>query len=347
LSDLTSLGWNAHLEAALADLDPDLRPARVTSAHGELLQLMGGATGDARITGRLRFDVPEHALPAVGDWVAARPLDGLALIEHVLPRTSVFTRQAAGRRTRRQVIAANIDTVFVVTGLDHDFNPRRIERYLVALEPTGAQMVVVLNKLDLIGEASEQLAQLDQLGAPVHLTSAHTEGGCESLRPYLQPGQTVALVGSSGAGKSSLVNALLGEDRLATGSVREDDSKGRHTTTHRALIPMPGGGLLLDTPGMRAFGLWGGDDAEVFADIHALAGGCRFRDCGHTDEPGCAVLAAVGDGTLSAHRLESQRKLAREMDNAAIRQDEAARRGKDRAQAKMIRLVLKTKRKRR
>ncbi|MBU0553976.1 ribosome small subunit-dependent GTPase A [Myxococcota bacterium] len=344
MSDLSSLGWNARLEAAFADLNlsPDLRPARVTAARGERLELMGGAVGEARVTGRLLFNADEDALPAVGDWVAARPLDDLALIEHVLPRASVFTRRAAGRRARPQVVAANIDTVFVVVGLDHDFNPRRIERYLVALEGSGARIILVLNKLDLIEDPAAHLAQLAALDVPVRLTSAETAEGCQALRPDIHAGQTVALVGSSGVGKSSLINALLGEPRLATNAVRARDGRGCHTTTARALIPLPGGGLLLDTPGMRELGLWAGDDEGVFADIYALAQGCRFRDCGHVDEPGCAVLAAVASGALDAARLESQRKLSRELASAALRRDEAARRGAERARARLYRSVMKS-----
>jgi ribosome biogenesis GTPase / thiamine phosphate phosphatase len=233
-----------------------------------------------------------------------------------------------------QVVAANVDVVFLVAGLDGDFNLRRIERYVTAIWESGAQPVVVLNKADVRdGDALPALvAEVEAvaMGVPVVALSARAGDGLAALDPHLVPGRTIALVGSSGVGKSTLVNALLGEERLATGAVREDDSRGRHTTTHRELVALPGGAVLLDTPGMREFALWGeGEDggdatgglAATFADVEAFAAGCRFGDCAHEAEPGCAVRAALADGTLDPARHASWLKLGRELRAFAIRHD--------------------------
>lgn len=238
-------------------------------------------------------------------------------------------RRVAGETTGEQVIAANVDTVFLMNGLDGDLNPRRLERYLTAAWESGAVPVVVLNKLDLADDRDARIAEVEALamGTPVVAVSALERRGLEALAPWLEAGRTVALLGSSGVGKSTLVNALLNEERQATGPVREDDSRGRHTTTHRELVPLPGGAMLLDTPGMRELQLWG-DEAgleEAFADVAALATECRFRDCGHTGEPDCAVRAAVERGVLDEGRLASWHKLQRELRRLANRQDARAR----------------------
>jgi ribosome biogenesis GTPase len=227
------------------------------------------------------------------------------------------------------VVAANVDTVFLIAGLDHDFNPRRIERYLALAFESGAAPVVVLNKADLVGDVEARIAEIEAtaFGVPVVAVSAQERFGLEALEPWLKPGQTVALLGSSGVGKSTLVNALLGGERQATTAVRESDSRGRHTTTYRELVPLPAGALLLDTPGMRGLKLWAGDGSlrSTFQDISALAGGCRFTDCKHAHEPGCAVLTAVEQGALDPARLESWRKLQRELRWLERRQDARAR----------------------
>jgi ribosome biogenesis GTPase len=327
---LRSFGWTARLEAAFephrgTGLDPariareDRARYRVLTRHGER---------GAEVAGRFRHAARARAdFPAVGDWVAVRTGDddGPCVIEALLPRSSAFTRKAAGDVTEEQVIAANVDSVFLVSGLDAELNPRRIERYLAAAWESGATPVVVLNKADVVDDPGSCVAEIERVapGVPVVAVSARSGARLESLRPWLLPGSTVALLGSSGVGKSTLVNALLGEARQDTGAIREDDSRGRHTTTHRELIPLPGGAVLLDTPGMRELQLWADDStlAGAFPDIEALAGACRFRDCRHDSEPGCAVRAADADGELAPGRLESWRKLQRELRWLARKQD--------------------------
>ncbi len=273
----------------------------------------------AEVTGKFRHDAPgKSAFPAVGDWVAAERLSGgVALIHAVLPRSSRFARRAPGEGDEEQVVAANVDTLLVVCGLDGDFNIRRIERYLSLARDSGAVPVIVLNKTDLGDGVSGKISAVEAAagGAAVHALSARTGEGIAALDPYLEPDRTVALVGSSGAGKSTLVNRLLGLERQKTGEVRDDDSRGRHTTTHRELIALPGGALLIDTPGMRELQLWGGEEslAGGFPEIEELAASCRFRDCTHEKEPGCAVKSALESGGLDQNRYRSYLKLRREL----------------------------------
>jgi ribosome biogenesis GTPase len=266
----------------------------------------------------------DDELPAVGDWVAARPLPGerKALIEDVLPRRSAFTRKEAWRRTVEQVVAANVDTVFLMSSLGPDLNPRRLERYLVGAWESGAQPAIVLTKADL--EPDHVAAVLDveaiAIGVPIHVVCAVRGEGLGELEPYLRRGATVALLGSSGVGKSTLVNRLAGRDVLTVREVRAD-GRGRHTTTHRELVLLPNGGLLLDTPGMRELQLWAGEESldETFEDVSALTSDCRFADCAHESEPGCAIQAALAEGSLPAERWESYRKLQRELRSLDIR----------------------------
>jgi len=251
------------------------------------------------------------------------------MIHAILPRRSKFSRKVAGIKTEEQVVAANVDTLFLVSGLDGDFNPRRIERYLTAAWDSGARPVVILNKLDRCADPDRCLleAQAVAMGVPVHRVSALTGTGCEALREYLRPGETVSLLGSSGVGKSTLANALLGSERQRTRDVRDDDSRGRHTTTTRELLRLPGGAILIDTPGIRALEVTGAADglADAFAEIAEAAEGCRFRDCRHEGEPGCAVDAAVADGRLAPERLAAYRKLEREAAYATRAVDPLAR----------------------
>ena len=329
---LKTLGWDDRFEAELrACGDGGLRPARVTVAHNAFYQL-GTADGEvmAEVAGRLRHRAAgTDARPVVGDWVAVRPgANGSATIEAVLPRRCCFSRKAAGEPTRRQLVAANIDTVLLVSGLDHDFNLRRIERYLVAIRNSGAAPVLVLNKADVCPDLEARRAAAAALApeAPLHVIEALRAGGTEPLRRHLPAGRTGALIGSSGVGKSTIINGLLGRERQRTAAVRRRDGRGRHTTTQRELILLPGGGLLIDTPGMRELQLW--EDAEAldaFDDIRALAAECRFRDCGHDGEPACAVRRAVETGRLGAARLDSFRKLRKEREAVRRRREELAR----------------------
>ena len=330
---LQSLGWNARTESLFVPhRELGLEPARVAREdRGRYAVLDESGARSAELAGRLRHDARTRAeLPAVGDWVALRPgAASSAVIEAVLPRASSFVRKVAGDTTEEQVVAANVDTVFLVSGLDADFNCRRIERYLAAAWESGAEPVVVLNKADLAADLDARIAEAEAAapGAAVVPLSALAGEGLAALSAWLAPGRTVALIGSSGVGKSTLVNALLGTARQATGVVREDDSRGRHTTTHRELIPLPGGALLLDTPGMRELQLWGGEESldGAFPEIAELAAACRFRDCRHEAEPGCAVLAALATGRLDEERLLSWRKLQRELARLAARANARAR----------------------
>ena len=329
--DLETLGWDAKRAAELPPVGGDLRPARVSADHGSALVLLdeqGERPG--AVAGRLR---QEGVDAVVGDWVAARssPGPGPALVEAVLPRRSAISRKGAGPVTREQVLVANVDVLFLVGGLDHDFNPRRLERAAVLAWESGASPVVLLTKADVCPdvEARVREAEASVPGAPVHAVSGVTGEGLEVVARYLGRGRTASLLGSSGVGKSTLVNRLLGEERMVTGEVRASDSRGRHVTTHRQLIVLPGGaGLLVDTPGLRELQLWGTTDglAAAFADVDVLARGCRFRDCRHGAEPGCAVRDAIAEGRLAAERLDHFTRLGRELQHLAGRQDALARR---------------------
>ncbi len=340
VDSLRPLGWTPQLAARFESFAArDLAPARVARADRDRWSVLdgSGAPRVAVVSGRFRHEARGPGdFPTVGDWVALAPgsASDPAVIHAVLPRASAFRRQAAGGRSVEQVVAANVDVVFLVAGLDGDFNLRRIERYVTAVWDSGATPVVVLNKSDVVDEArrDERVAAVESvaIGVPVVAVSAREGAGLDALAPHLRPGQTIALVGSSGVGKSTLVNALLGEERMDTGEVRADDSRGRHTTTHRELVPLPGEVLLLDTPGMREFALWGaGEPGEAkaegleaaFPEIEGLARDCRFGDCGHEQEPGCAVQAALASGALPAARHASWRKLQRELRAFAIRHD--------------------------
>jgi ribosome biogenesis GTPase len=257
------------------------------------------------------------SMPVVGDWVAARVVgQEQAIVEAVLPRRTLFSRRAAGRREEEQPIAANIDLVYLVCGLDGDFNLRRLERYLALAAESGAAPVIVLNKADVCADLAARLEETAAVAgaAPVVMASAVAENGVDGLRAFLAPGRTVALLGSSGVGKSTIANRLLGGEHLRTAAVRESDSRGRHTTTHRELMPLPWGGAIIDTPGMRELQLWAGQESvdRAFDEIAGMARDCRFVDCRHTGEPGCAVAAALAVGTISKERWESYRKLRSE-----------------------------------
>jgi ribosome biogenesis GTPase len=317
---LFRLGWTPALADTFAPFAAqDLVPGRVALEHTHIYRVITDAGESlARVSGRLRHRAATRAdFPAVGDWVAVQPPEqsGDSRIVAVLPRRSRFSRRAAGDPTEEQVVAANIDTVFLVVGLDGDFNPRRIERYLLVAVESGASPVVVLNKADVVedAEAMAEIVRGSVGDVPVHVVSCRLSGGVDVLRQYLGTGQTGALLGSSGVGKSTIVNRLVGHELLKTETVRESDSRGRHTSTARQMIVLPDSGVLIDTPGMRELQLWeSGDVRDAFGDIEGLASGCKFRDCRHREEPGCAVLGAVASGALSQGRLESYHKLQNE-----------------------------------
>jgi len=334
--DILDLGWTSFFEEGFKQYKDDgLIPARIGREDRQMYLLMskqGELTG--RVSGRFSHDANSKGeFPGVGDWVAARKLpdEQKATIHAILPRKSCFAREAPGGRTEAQVVAANIDTVFIVSGLDggRAFNLRRVERYLALAWESGASPVVVLNKVDVCQdvEACVREAGTIAFGIPVHPVSATESIGLDLLRGHLERGSTAALLGSSGVGKSALVNALLGAERQATAAVREVDQRGRHTTTRREMVFLPGGGIIVDTPGMRELRMWGDESSvtEIFSDIEELATQCRFRDCEYRQEPGCAIHRAIGQGVLDAGRFESYLQLQREMAHLARRQDNKAR----------------------
>jgi ribosome biogenesis GTPase / thiamine phosphate phosphatase len=319
-------------------MDSEVR-ARVVAVHKETSIIRGpdGIDHPAVVSGRFRYDaLAPSDYPAVGDWVTVADGQQPAVITAVLPRRSAFvrsaadaTRRTAGNLADEQVLAANVDVAFLVAGLDHDFNLRRLERYLAVAWSSGVRPVIVLNKADVALDLGDRLLAVESIApaVPIVVLSALTGDHVTDLAPYLAPGQTAVVLGSSGVGKSTLVNALLGEQRQTTAAVREDDSRGRHTTTHRELFELPGGGLLIDTPGIRALEIAGADEGvdTAFEDIAELALGCRFSDCRHEGEPGCAIRSALDDGRLSADRLASHRKLERELAHAERKVDARAR----------------------
>ena len=323
---LDELGWDAGWASAFEQLhDEKLIPARVAAQHRGAYEVWT-ADGElrARAAGRLYYEHEVGApVPAVGDWVGVQE----ATITSILPRRSAFVRKRAGHSSDEQVLAANVDAAFLLAGLDDDFSLRRLERYITTAWDSGAEPIVVLTKADLCDDVGAAMLQVESvaIGVPVHPVSNVTGIGIDELASEsLRPGRTIVLLGSSGVGKSTLLNRLAGTELMRTAAVAADGT-GRHTTTHRELVRLPGGALVIDTPGLRELQFWDGDVAAAFEDIEALATDCRFRDCAHAHEPGCAVLGAVDSGTLSLDRLRSWRKFQRELESIAARTDHRLR----------------------
>lgn len=331
---LADLGWDDDVAARFAPWagKPDLRPGRVLIEFNHIYRVAVAEDEiEATLAGRMKHHAASRAdLPAVGDWVAVRTRPGVAGgdIVGVVPRRTKFSRRMAGDITGEQVVAANVDVVFIVTALDHDFSVRRIERYLLMTRESGAAPVIVLTKPDLCADVAARVTEVVIAAGdvPVHVVSPKSGEGIAPMAAHLTAGRTGALLGSSGVGKSTIINRLVGADVQKTREVRAEDSKGRHTTTHRELVRLPDGGLIIDTPGMRELQLWDASEGmrETFEDVAALAAACHFTDCRHRDEPRCAVKQAVADGRLAASRLESYHKLQGELAYLERQQDERA-----------------------
>ena len=318
--DLGMLGWTPELADSL---EPGLVPGRVIAGHRAAFDVQTAEEiVRTRLPGRL---VHESVEVAVGDWVG---LGGDGLVRVVLPRRSAIVRKAAGLTSESQTLATNVDLAFIVSSLGPDLDPRRIERYLVTISESGASPAIVLTKADRLDDPSEMVASIEAVavGVPMHVVSAVSGYGLDALRERLSAGVTAVLIGSSGVGKSTLVNRWVGRELMATKETRLDDDEGRHTTTHRELIVLPGGGVVIDTPGIRELQLWDGGVEEAFADVEELALRCRFGDCAHNTEPGCAVNAALVSGELSRERQASWLKLKLELRSVATRADANLRR---------------------
>ena len=332
---LSAYGWSDALQNDFTPLAAQgLVPARVTvQQRGRFRLITDQGETESRISGRFAHEAHEGDYPVTGDWVAVEMKADVAVIQHVLPRATVFTRKAAGPSGAVQVVAANVDVALLAASLNADLNLRRMERYLATAYESGARPVIVLTKADACDDVETLVADVEAIafGAPVIACSVVTGEGLAELSTHLLPGETAVLLGSSGVGKSTLVNALAGSELMVTQAIREDDAHGRHTTTHRELILLPSGALILDTPGMRELALWEADAgveavfADVTAEVERIGEDCKFRDCSHGREPGCAVQAALADGTLAADRWQSFQKLQGELAHEHRKVDPRAR----------------------
>jgi ribosome biogenesis GTPase len=346
--NLKSLGWNPSLESAFHEYqEKGFELARIVSQEGNYYTALG-EKGElkGKVSGRMRYEcIQSGDLPVVGDWVAidGNPQIRRMTIQAVLPRHSKFVRATynKGNYEGDQVICANVDFLFIVVGLDEEFNPNRLERYLAQASVSGSKPVVILNKSDLCKNLARILRQAKAVArdVPVVALSAKSGMGLNQIKEFLSEGKTGSLVGPSGVGKSTIINTLLGEERFDTSEVRNYDAKGRHTTTHRELVLLPGGGMLIDNPGMRGIGVTGDQDVvgSTFEDIESLAKQCKFGDCQHKTEPGCAVRAAIEDGTLSREHFENYSRLQRELRIVSMNKSQRARLGKDLSKASRVR----------
>ncbi len=331
--NLSNFGFNNFFQKHFSELsDNGFIPARVAVEH-KSLYVVYSEHGElsAELSGKFYFNADNKAdYPAVGDWVAVRPIldEQKALIEHVLPRQNVFARKSAGIKTDEQILASNIDVLFIMTSLNQDLNINRLERYLTLALDNKLQSVIVLSKSDLCENLEEKLEQIKRLSdeIPVHIICSIKGDGIDELKKYFTGNKTAAIVGSSGVGKSTFINTLLGENRLVVKDIGEYKDKGLHATTRRKLIMLPGGGMIIDTPGMRELQLWEGGDglSDVFADIEALLGTCRFTDCKHESEPGCAIRKAIENGDIDENKYQNYLKMKREIKYFEFRKDHKA-----------------------
>ena len=343
--NLKELGWNDFFEKHFNKVKTkEIFPARVATAQREIYWIYSNfGEFKAEISGKLRFNAKSLSeLPVVGDWVISRlsPEGNLVIIESILPRISKFSRKLPGSITEEQVLVANIDIIFLVNGLDGDYNLRRIERYLTLARDSNAKPVILLNKTDVSSNVQEKIVEVESisLGFPIHTLSALNSKGIENLKKYIKKGTTIAFLGSSGVGKSTIINCLLGEERLKVGKVREWDNRGKHITTHRELIILPGGGLVIDNPGLRELQMWANEDTlkNTFIDIKELAAKCRFRDCEHINEPGCAVKTAIEKGKLDYKRFQNYIKMKKELRYLSTRKEKVKSRNEKIAWEKEI-----------
>jgi ribosome biogenesis GTPase / thiamine phosphate phosphatase len=332
ITTLAELGWDAHFESSLAEAEPGWIALRVVGEERGMWRVQGLGTGVVwgEIPGKWRKDAETRLdFPAVGDWVLAEPIrsDGRTFLRKILPRKSCLVRRAAGTGEEPQVLAANVDIAFLVTSLNSDLNPRRLERYLALVWDGGARPVILLTKSDLVGESTAVLSQVEAVAPGVEIVtlSAKTGQNLEAVRNFLSPGRTIVVLGSSGVGKSTLINKLLGREKLKVQDIRADD-KGRHTTTARSLLRIPSGGLIIDTPGMRELHLWDQEEGlqALFSEVEEIALGCRFTNCGHQTEPSCAVRTALQEGRLSKDRFDSYQKLRKELAADSRKYDKGA-----------------------